>query len=74
MEVGIYTTTPEVESSKTDEDKKEDKETSEEGQETTTSTEQNSEEEANADNSDVQEVENPTVNQESTLQTSPAQG
>ena len=74
MEVGIYTTTPEVESSKTDEDKKEDKETSEEGQETTTSTEQNSEREANADNSDVQEVENPTVNQESTLQTSPAQG
>lgn len=83
MEVGIYTTTPEVESSKTDEDKKKDKsktdkkkdkETSEEGQETTTSTEQNSEEEANAENSDVQGVENPTVNQGTTLQTSPARG
>ncbi len=83
MEVGLYTTTPEVESSKTDEDKKKDKskidkkkdrETSEESQETTTSTEQNSESEANAENSDVQEVEKPTVNQGTTLQTSLAQG
>ena len=57
MEVGLYTTTPEVESSKTDGDKKKDKDktdkkeenaTSEEGQDTTTSTEQHSEEETNS--------------------------
>ena len=58
MEVGLYTTTPEVESSKTDGDKKKDKDktdkkeenaTSEEGQDTTTSTEQHSEEETNSE-------------------------
>ena len=83
MEVGLYTTTPEVESSKTDKDKKkdknktdkkEDKEISDEGQETTTLTEQNTEEEANVENSDIQGVGNPTVNQDRTLQTSPIQG
>ena len=83
MEVGLYTTTPEVESSKTDKDKKkdksktdkkEDKEISDEGQETTTLTEQNTEEEANAENSDIQGVGNPTVNQDKTLQPSPSQG
>ena len=83
MEVGLYTTTPEVESSKTDKDKKkdknktdkkEDKEISDEGQGTTTLSEQNTEEEANAENSDIQGVGNPTVNQDRTLQTSPIQG
>ena len=83
MEVGLYTTTPEVESSKTDKDKKkdknktdkkEDKEISDEGQETTTLTEQNTEEESNAENSDIQGVGNPSVNQDRTLQTSPIQG
>ena len=83
MEVGLYTTTPEVESSKTDKDKKkdksktdkkEDKKISDEGQETTTLTEQNTEEEANAENSDIQGVGNPTVNQDKTLQPSPSQG
>lgn len=83
MEVGLYTTTPEVESSKTDKDKKkdksktdkkEDKEISDEGQETTTLTEQNTEEESNTENSDIQGVGNPTVNQDRTLQTSPIQG
>lgn len=83
MEVGLYTTTPEVESSKTDKDKKkdknktdkkEDKEISDDGQGTTTLSEQNTEEEANAENSDIQGVGNPTVNQDRTLQTSPIQG
>ncbi len=83
MEVGLYTTTPEVESSKTDKDKKKDKnktdkkgdkEISDEGQETTTLTEQNTEEESNAENSDIQGVGNPSVNQDRTLQTSPIQG
>lgn len=83
MEVGLYTTTPEVESSKTDKDKKkdknktdkkEDKEISDEGQETTKLTEQNTEEESNAENSDIQGVGNPSVNQDRTLQTSPIQG
>ena len=82
MEVGLYTTTPEVEASKTDKDKKkdksktdkkEDKEISDEGQETTTLTEQNTEEEANAENSDIQGVGKPTVNQDKTLQPSPSQ-
>ena len=86
MEVGIYTTTPEVEASKSEKsdkdkkkdknktDKKEDKEISDEGQGTTTLSEQNTEEEANAENSDIQGVGNPTVNQDRTLQTSPIQG
>ena len=83
MEVGLYTTTPEVEASKTDKDKKkdksktdkkEDKEISDEGQATTTLTEQNTEEEANAENSDIQGVGKPTVNQDKTLQPSPSQG
>ena len=83
MEVGLYTTTPEVESSKTDGDKKKDKDktdkkeenaTSEEGQDTTTSTEQHSEEETNSENSGVQTEENPPVGQETTHRTSPAQG
>ena len=82
MEVGLYTTTPEVEASKTDKDKKkdksktdkkEDKEISDEGQETTTLTKQNTEEEANAENSDIQGVGKPTVNQDKTLQPSPSQ-
>ena len=82
MVVGIYTTTPEVEASKTYKDKKkdksktdkkEDKEISDEGQETTTRTEQNTEEEANAENSDIQGVGKPTVNQDKTLQPSPSQ-
>lgn len=82
MEVGLYTTTPEVEASKTDKDKKkdksktdkkEDKEISDEGQATTTLTEQNTEEEANAENSDIQGVGKPTVNQDKTLQPSPSQ-
>ena len=55
-------------------DKKEDKEISDEGQGTTTLSEQNTEEEANAENSDIQGVGNPTVNQDRTLQTSPIQG
>ena len=83
MEVGLYTTTPEVESSKTDGDKKKDKDktdkkeenaTSEEGQDTTTSTEQHSEEETNSENSGIQTEENPPVGQETTHRTSPAQG
>ena len=83
MEVGLYTTTPEVESSKTDGDKKKDKDktdkkeenaTSEEGQDTTTSTEQHSEEETNSENSGMQPEEKPSVGQETTLRTSPAQG
>ncbi|MFQ7524821.1 MAG: cell division protein FtsQ, partial [Streptococcus salivarius] len=83
MEVGLYTTTPEVESSKTDGDKKKDKDktdkkeenaTSEEGQDTTTSMEQHSEEESNSENPGIQGQENPTVGQETTLRTSPAQG
>ena len=83
MEVGLYTTTPEVESSKTDGDKKKDKDktdkkeenaTSEEGQDTTTSMEQHSEEETNSENSGVQPEEKPSVGQETTLRTSPAQG
>lgn len=83
MEVGLYTTTPEVESSKTDGDKKKDKDktdkkeenaTSEEGQDTTTSTEQHSEEETNSENSGIQPEEKPSVGQETTLRTSPAQG
>jgi len=83
MEVGLYTTTPEVESSKTDGDKKKDKEktdkkeentTSEEDQDTTTSTEQHSEEESNSENPGIQGQENPTVGQETTLRPSPAQG
>ena len=83
MEVGLYTTTPEVESSKTDGDKKKDKDktdkkeentTSEEDQDTTTSTEQHSEEESNSENPGIQGQENPTVGQETTLRPSPAQG
>ena len=83
MEVGLYTTTPEVESSKTDGDKKKDKDktdkkeenaTSEEGQDTTTSMEQHSEEESNSENPGIQGQENPTVGQETTHRTSPAQG
>ena len=83
MEVGLYTTTPEVESSKTDGDKKKDKDktdkkeenaTSEEGQDTTTSTEQHSEEETISENSGIQTEENPPVGQETTHRTSPAQG
>ena len=83
MEVGLYTTTPEVESSKTDGDKKKDKDktdkkeenaTSEEGQDTTTSTEQHSEEETNSENSGIQPEEKPSVGQETTLRPSPAQG
>ena len=83
MEVGLYTTTPEVESSKTDGDKKKDKDktdkkeenaTSEEGQDTTTSTEQHSEEETNSENSGIQTEENPPVGQETIHRTSPAQG
>ena len=81
MEVGLYTTTPEVESSKTDgdknkdkTDKKEENATSEEGQDTTTSMEQHSEEETNSENSGVQPEEKPSVGQETTLRTSPAQG
>ena len=83
MEVGLYTTTPEVESSKTDGDKKKDKDktdkkdentTSEEDQDTTTSTEQHSEEESNSENTGIQGQENPTVGQETTLRPSPAQG
>ena len=83
MEVGLYTTTPEVESSKTDGDKKKDKDktdkkeenaTSEEGQDTTTSTEQHSEEETNSENSGIQPEKKPSVGQETTLRTSPAQG
>ena len=83
MEVGLYTTTPEDESSKTDGDKKKDKDktdkkeenaTSEEGQDTTTSTEQHSEEETNSENSGIQTEENPPVGQETTHRTSPAQG
>ena len=67
MEVGLYTTTPEVESSKTDGDKKKDKDktdkkeenaTSEEGQDTTTSTEQHSEEETNSENSGINQKKN----------------
>ena len=54
-------------------DKKEHKEISDEGQETTTLTEQNTEEEANAENSDIQGVGKPTVNQDKTLQPSPSQ-
>ena len=81
MEVGLYTTTPEVEASKlikkkkdkNKTDKKEDKEISDEGQETTTLTKQNTEEEANAENSDIQGVGKPTVNQDKTLQPSPSQ-
>ena len=83
MEVGLYTTTPEVESSKTDGDKKKDKDktdkkdentTSEEDQDTTTSTEQHSEEESNSENPGIQGQKNPTVGQETTLRPSPAQG
>lgn len=83
MEVGLYTTTPEVESSKTDGDKKKDKDktdkkeenkTSEEDQDTTTSTEQHSEEESNSENPGIQGQENSTVGQETTLRPSPAQG
>ncbi len=83
MEVGLYTTTPEVESSKTDGDKKKDKDktdkkeentTSEEDQDTTTSTEHHSEEESNSENPGIQGQKNPTVGQETTLRTSPAQG
>ena len=55
-------------------DKKEENATSEEGQDTTTSTEQHSEEETNSENSGIQPEEKPSVGQETTLRTSPAQG
>ena len=55
-------------------DKKEENATSEEGQDTTTSMEQHSEEESNSENPGIQGQENPTVGQETTHRTSPAQG
>ena len=85
MEVGIYTTTPEVEASKSeksDKDKKKDKDkadsketstTSEEGQETESSV-QSSGEDANPENSSDQGESIPAVGQETSHQTSPGQG
>ena len=85
MEVGIYTTTPEVESSKSEKsnkDKKKDKDkadsketstTSEEGQETESSG-QSSGEDANPENSSDQGESIPAVGQEASHQTSPGQG
>lgn len=85
MEVGIYTTTPEVESSKSeksDKDKKKDKDkadsketstTSEGGQETESSG-QSSGEDANPENSSDQGESIPAVGQEASHQTSPGQG
>ena len=69
MEVGLYTTTPEVESSKTDGDKKKDKDKTDKKEENATS-----EEETISENSGIQTEENPPVGQETTHRTSPAQG
>lgn len=85
MEVGIYTTTPEVEASKSeksDKDKKKDKDktdsketsaTSEEGQESESSV-QSSGEDTNTESSSDQGESIPAVGQENSHQTSLAQG